>query len=432
MTVLTKDHEALPSGEKLRRLLAGAVVLPDGFQNGADFIVVRFQTGKTRFSASSLVRFLSFLELAVFHERLIFGSMEFEVDLEPELFTDDLIAYTQQKWAPKGTLDISANAISRLQEEGALLRRQLPKLDESPRELLLRFSALSPALLKAQEVEKRDGFDDLLPVLSEHQWKELGHYLAMVEYGEALVASEYSRECGVPFHHEDTKELRLTEEAELSTREGVLSMLRNQLSRGARAELDRLSRLGTVCMFPRTPVALQILRRSREPEDLIESCLDLREEWAGFRRQMIEIEEQLLSEDITLARKLRLLSSLEAAASEVWKQPLAGGLRQVIKEISGLVPLLSSAIASPVPGSTASAVRAILGLPVETILRALRRRKLRVLHEAKKGFLQSAGLSTHLAEMFEVPQEVVCAESARYGSRVTSSRIERSDNDARN
>lgn len=418
MTVLSKGHPPLPTGARLRSLVAGAVILPDGFDTQADQVVVdwRGPTGSPQpnFNAARLVDFLSFLELAVFHERLLYVSFAFTTPLGREILTDEVLRFTGARMRLGGRFPISADTDRRLEDAGVIVRRQIPRPIESPRELLSRYASLSPTLREVLESTPPQFLRDTLPPLDDNQRQEFTFFRAMSECGEALVVSEFARSTGTPYHCADTLELRLIDESEAATRASVLSMLHNHLDEGARAEAVRLTELGAVCEFPQTPVAAQIVQDSKTPDDLVQTCLSLRDEWGPFRREMISVEKRLLAEDMTLERRLKLLDDLEAAAAGIWKRPQEGGLRQHIREISGLVPALTSAAALPTPAGVSGTLAAVLGMPVDSLLQAMRRRKLRVVHRAKKRFLQSAGLVSHLARMFEVPKETVRDSIAHY------------------
>jgi len=45
---------------------------------------------------------------------------------------------------------------------------------------------------------------------------------------------------------------------------------------------------------------------SNRPEDFLMIALQLRDEYRDFRKEMIELETELLSEDVSLKRKMKL------------------------------------------------------------------------------------------------------------------------------
>jgi len=199
--------------------------------------------------------------------------------------------------------------------------------------------------------------------------------------------------------------LKHADRIEAVIRKGVIATLRERLDAGARRELERLEAIAGPTVFPRTPIATSIIHDSAGPEDLLRIALELREEFTGFRQAMRELETELFSEETDLRHRIRILNDIEGISRELWPTP-RDGFRASFVEATGLI----TKVADLTPGSTVTQlnlIAQILSKPVEAVLRGIKRRKIRVLLQAKRDFLKSKRHTDKIKEIFRLTDRQV-------------------------
>ena len=107
---------------------------------------------------------------------------------------------------------------------------------------------------------------------------------------------DFASESRTPFHisEREAANLRPRESVEDALSAGVIAALKQRLDSGAAADLERLENIGAPVVFPRTPIAAQILEHSDKPDDLLRVALDLRQEAKHFRASLRQVEEEAL------------------------------------------------------------------------------------------------------------------------------------------
>ena len=193
---------------------------------------------------------------------------------------------------------------------------------------------------------------------------------------------------------------------ENTMKSSVVTEIKTHLDRGARRELEELSRLGVRTVFPQTPIASVILENSSKPDDINVVALQLRDEYKQIREYMVQIQEELGKEDASLERKRRISRDLRGLCSELWPEEKEGW-RAAVEPATGFLNLAIETASAPTPNTVAKAVDFIIKQPYELITRALRRRKVRVLLNAKRSFLKSSNWSQKLAQIFIISEDDV-------------------------
>jgi hypothetical protein len=290
-----------------------------------------------------------------------------------------------------------------LMEKEILFKVQLGLTDSSPQDHVLKHLPLSDRLHRRLD-ETRD--------FSKHyeKDKDVVEALALAclssEVGMPIHLSEFAWRAQLPYSLTPQQILAVSdiERVELGLQKSVITHLAGSLNEGARRELDRIAELGVRTVFPETPIAGQIVMDSNRPEDFLLIALQLRDEYKTFRKEMIELESELLSEDATLKRKLKLHRQIDLLAAELWPNNQFG-IRKEAVELSNILSISPLDTLSVV--SVAKLTKLILDKPSELLLRLIRRRKVRVLLKTRKKFLQSKGWPTKLAEVFQLPKSVV-------------------------
>jgi len=169
-------------------------------------------------------------------------------------------------------------------------------------------------------------------------------------------------------------------------------------------------------VFPETPIAAQLLSQASSPEDLLQVALQMRDEYSSLRRSMCDLESQLCGDDITLEKKTKICRQLHAMAQELRKDP-EGALRRETVDLTGLVAAIPAAGEPLSLATTSNAVGKLMSLPVDVLLRAIRRRRIRIMFKTKKSFLRLRSSCSMLASLFGFSASEVRKSMAKYQGR---------------
>ena len=270
--------------------------------------------------------------------------------------------------------------------------------------------------------EKLSGIDDLEMFFreSESHIHNKSFVELLEDYANPLCLSEFARSASLPFalSSSEDKKISVFEKIESRTCRGIVEVLRQRLNEGARNELFRLAELGEQTVFPRTPIAWQIVRESHKPLDLLRVALELREEYKTFRKAMIELETELLNQSTTLERKIKIRRDVLRLADELWAHE-EGQTQKVTKEVSDLLGTAAKAATGFSVVSTASLTKSILSFPTDQILQAMRRRKVRVMLKAKKDFLKGKKWTQKLSTIFGLSEDTI-KQALAYSKKITT------------
>lgn len=224
-------------------------------------------------------------------------------------------------------------------------------------------------------------------------------------------------------HHEELH-LQGFENENLKTRKSVAELMLDRLNSGARKELAQIAQLGVLTTFPETPIASLILQRATSPTGLLDAAIELRAEFASYRRHMNQIEHDLANESQSLKIRLKRAKELEQLASSLWagsKTDLKTSAMGVSEALFSLPEVIADPSASTLKGLAAR----IAALPVDAVLDLYRKRKIRLLLKAKRSFLQGSDQTANIARVLNVEPELVAASrtldrprlTAKYASR---------------
>ena len=399
----TKSQQT-PSGQKQSPLFAdiGDFILPSEALPEPDIIVSsQSETREVEFRLDALRNYLSFLELVVLNERLIIGHYDVLSDLDSTLKDSKAFSALFTRYYLRGSLNLEEEMFKVLIGKEILFDVQLT--GSSPQAQVLKHLPLS---------------DQLHNMLDEHRdFSE--QYEKDKDVVEALALASLASEVGMPLHLSEfawraqlpylltTQQLSAVssvESVELRLRKSVVTQITKSLNEGARRELERIAELGDRTVFPETPISCQIVMNSSRPEDFLLIALQLRDEYRDFRKQMIDLETELLSEEASLKRKLKLQRHVDLLAAELWPTNQKG-MRKEATELSNILNILP--VNTLDIKSIAKLTQYILDKPAELLIRLIRRRKVRVLLKTRKKFLESKGWPSKLAEVFELPKRVV-------------------------
>ena len=397
--------KSIPSDEEQTALFAerGDFLLPPEALPEPDNIVsTHSETKKVEFRPDVLQDYLSFLELVVLNERLIVGSYNVFADLDSVLKDSNAFSPLFTRYYLRGSLNLSEEMLKLLRGRAILCEVHLGLPDSSPQSQVLKHLPLSNQLQSMFD-ENRD--------FSKHYEKDKSVIEALAlaslasDVGMPLHLSEFAWRAQLPYQltPQQISAISSVERVESRLRKSVTTQLISSLNEGARQELERLA-LGNRTVFPKTPISSQIVMNSSRPEDFPLIALQLRDEYSDFRKQMIDLETELLSEEASLKRKLKLQRHVDLLAAELWPTNQRG-MRKEATELSNILNVLP--LNTLDIRSIAKLTQYILDKPAELLIRLIRRRKVRVLLKTRKEFLESKGWPSKLAEVFELPKRVV-------------------------
>src|SRR5258708_3615953 len=371
-------------------------VTPSLLPYGSEFLGQHGAKDHGHFQVKFIRRTLALLELVVLNDRLLVGHPGQYTVAEEAFETRTFRRYiaSENAYIKLGHALISLADRLKRDLEGAFVRHVfVTGAQATPIDYVTRYLNSNASLHQAYAAIC-DEFHK-----TEHN-HAIVHNLAVLKLANSFGALMYTRDaCGsghVPcvLFANDLEAVKTVEEHELNKQTNLIAFLKDRLDAGARSELQRLSDLGVETVFPETPIAMQILSESQSIDDLVPIALQLRDTYAGFRRHMVELEHELTSDDITIQRKLKLLAAVDSMAEQLWPRDNVG-LRKATVELSGLTELLDRTSVALAGGLT----RQLLGLPIEMIMAAVRKRRVRGMLRSKRAFLRSKAIREHLARL---------------------------------
>jgi len=239
--------------------------------------------------------------------------------------------------------------------------------------------------------------------------------------GAPLHVVEAAGVAKVPYvlgHHEE-RHLQGFESENLRTRKSVAELMLDRLNSGARKELAQIAQLGVMTSFPETPIASLILQRATSPLGLIDAAIELRAEFASYRKHMNQIEHDLANESQSLKTRLKRVKEIERLASSLWSSSKTD-LRASAIGVSEALFALPEVVADPTASTLKGLVSKIAALPVDAVLDLYRKRKIRLLLKAKRSFLRSGDQLANVARVLNVEPGVVAASRTLVRPRLTA------------
>ena len=367
-------------------------------------------------SFRQLQNLLEFLEFVVLTERLIVPVPAFSKRTQK-------LASSRRHWVDfaifHATGDLQLNTegiVEKLTRAGVLFECAIavgdPTADDVAGRLLPTSKSLqsqfSTFLQHATEIEVSDPF---------------AHATASMAYwvGAPLLVAESAGVAKVPYvlgHHEELN-LQGFDRENLKTRSSVAKLMLDRLNGGARKELAQIAQLGVLTTFPETPIASLILQRATSPAGLVDAAIELRAEFAPYRRQMNQIEHDLANENQSLSIRLKRVKEIELLASSLWAGSKTD-LRASAIGVSEALFALPGVIADPSTSTLKGLVSKIAAMPVDAILDLYRKRKIRLLLKAKRSFLHGSDQITNVARVLKVTNEIVSASRSLTRPRLTA------------
>lgn len=354
------------------------------------------------FNLGRLRSFLEFLEYVILCERLICPVPSF-------LPQTNRIVNGKGTWlnfvvfGANGDLDFSIeNVGDKLADSGVLISAVIDIGDATSDDTIARLMPSSSYLQRAfagylHSSEKTGKYDKFAMAQA--------HMAARI--GTPLHIAEAARIARLPYilGEVQSRDLVGYESEILKVRRSVTQILVERLNHGAREELAKLANLGAPLPFPETPFASLIVQNATTPRGMLDAALQLRSEFALFRREMNQIEADLTSENLPTKIRLKRLKEIEWLADSLWRDKPTD-LRATAMTLSDALLAVPEALSAPSLGSVKTVAEKFSALPVDRLLDIYRQRKVRLLIKAKKSFLNSASSLRRLAKIFDIPESI--------------------------
>ena len=145
---------------------------------------------------------------------------------------------------------------------------------------------------------------------------------------------------------------------------------------------------------------------------MLRVALDLREEAKHFRTFFRQVEQELFSDATSVGKRIKLLTKLDELCADLW--PAGGDGLQTRLLTNGAMLAQLGDLAVHDLGSPLKILNFALSKPSDFLLRALKRRSVRVLLDARRTFLRSSRHVQKLQHVFALqPDDVIAPESER-------------------
>ena len=360
--------------------------------------------GPLTLNVNALEDYLRFLEFVVLYDRIIVVESPYMTGTSCEVVTGGMRVF-RIPLVRRCPLDLQEGCNKTLEKEQILKKQTVESDDPMPEDFVTMYAA-TPKVRNALQKEWRIASDD-------DEWSgqfknDLAFARVARSFGSAMFLSNFAKQTQAPivFSSEQTDAIGGIEKSELSMRRAVINDLKERLDAGALDEIKRIEARGVNTIFPQTPLGWEIVRDAIVPEDLLDIALDLRKEYKQLRESMIEVDKIVLSETSTIQDKKKALREIEGLAREIWPTCRDGVHEKVLTEASSLLEL-AAAMGKPDGGLDVSAKLAkILSTPIGLILRALRRRRVKVLLKAKREFMYGRDFIGKIASVFNIPESI--------------------------
>lgn len=365
------------------------------------------RASQKHFSLAALAEYLALLETVVLHERIIVGSADVPNDNRDDLKSETFRTFGVGYRIRTASLVPPLRLYPTLKEKGILHEVLAEIPDLFPSTLIDRYVNTPTIASQIRYFETNAIRIDP----DRDRCRRIALHLTSYKIGIPLFLIEFASRSSMPLRISDFENELLSgvTYVQRDIEKGVVEHLKNHLNAGALTEIRKLEELGNTTIFPRTPIAGQILLESRTPEDLLRVALSLRREYSGFRQEMSKLEREIFDPDLTLADKLRKRDGLEEMANELWpqKESRRSIFQQVTDELSGVSDIGMSATNPLTFLSVPNAILRITALPWKLIRSQLRRRKVRAMLKSRHSFLNSRFGMKHVAHIFRCPEEIV-------------------------
>lgn len=367
-------------------------------------------SGKDEFVVGFLDSYLKFLELVITNERILDITFSTYTEAEAKVVGEEALEFYFDRGIYIKKPILRQQLLKELKAENIYF----PVIGQSnyfsPRKIIDVYLSISPQLQNLFKKKK-----DRTPIEFKKNAELIAQIALAEDIGIPLSIIEYAKRTSLPYAlaSDETESVKEFESTETNLRNGVIAFLKEKLDRGARKEIARIDELGNKTIYPETPIAWQIVRDSSKLEDFLPVTLQLREEYKKFRETTIKIEEELFSDEITLKRKRQLVRELDFVADAIWKDQ-ENTTRKVAQDFSSILDLALNQATNLSTGNFPKLLEFVLGRPVEILLSKLHERKIKVLLNSKKQFMNGSRWVDKISSIFSLPKHEIKEELTKY------------------
>ncbi len=378
--------------------------------NPNDIYPMTFETDERapgeKISVSALTGYLEFLEQLIVNQRVVVvGYNVFSSEPKDVLESDEVeFGLVRLKIKPYRD-DLAESAFSLFRDHGILDCGLVTLSKLAPSDFISRHLPVVSGLI---EDFRRDLYRSY-PKETALRERALELW-TLNEIGVPLYLTEFARTSALPLKLAawEVSNLLPVDSVERTLRTTVMAHLKGSLDKAVAAEAGKLRAFATPVEFPATAIAAQLVRESSSIEDLPRVAWEMRQSFEHLRHWAEELEAELVSPESSMKRRMRAYRELEALSGAIGQSGF-----QVVKEAVPLTDLLSTMI-EPVrgPQDIQNLAKQLVGGPIETLRRGVRRHKVRVLIRSKTEALRSGDWLGELARISGVSVQSV-QESAR-------------------
>jgi len=180
----------------------------------------------------------------------------------------------------------------------------------------------------------------------------------------------------------------------------TLSLLNiyRKLSKATETDFTELSKFRSADTFFIPPIPALLLDHISSLKNLAEELLHLRQKFSKVRAAFTEYQKMLQDDSISLKNSLFALKSLKEVGEELSK-PYSMSSERIIaewKDITELLPIDSDFDAEDIKSIT----KFLVGKPLETVIRTIKKRKFLPLYSLKKDFFKICNLNNLIKKIW--------------------------------
>ncbi len=374
-----------------------------------DLILTGFRKRKGLKSEEPTVNFralqelLEFLEFVVLSERLVISVPALSPKIE-RIASARSLEMDFARFRIRGDLEYeTAQLVDTLYDAGVLVEARISGSHATADGVIDSLLPGSPVLradlrarVKTASTHKR------------YSQQAIGQATLAVHIGLPLHIAYTATDARVPYvlSPAEAWDLRTLEVETTNLRSSVSTLLLERLNRGARKELEQLTALSLPAAFPETPIASRILDESTSVSTMVNTALELRREFADFRRSINEIEATIADPNASVSVRKKALRDVERMAASLWPEERTDFGKVALSVGESLMEVPDFA-AAPSPKKAVEIAGKLGKSSFESILSFLRRRRVRLLLKARRTFLNSRNSSQKVSRLLDVPVEIV-------------------------
>lgn len=405
-----KDYTLYPM-ELLKQ--PGTILLCDHSIPDIDACLIK-ENKKKQIDLQILDKYLHILEIIVTYDRIVVGRLPYETYISNTGNNlTELCKAAEGYFAKSGHAEIEENFYKVFFNSGISINPLLEPIDgmKTPDQYIRELCIIN------------DDFESNVFNDSE-SWVEREKIMIWnaLHQGTPMALTEYSRRAGIPSfiprksHNYDITPL-LSINEEINNR--VMDKLLSSASKGVKKEIQFVQNFCKDIILPPTPIASLIVNEAKDANDLVSSAFRLRDIYSQFRVVSQQIEERIFDNNISNLERLKAVREMEYICSAL-NPSSENDLKKGIASSSSFFDNLGKEFSEESEFSIKRITDIVLSKPVEYLISSLKKRKFRILFEARRSYMKSKPYQIRIAELFgENPANIdfvsnscpICSES---------------------